>query len=311
MNRRHFLKSSAIVTGALSLGDTHLFARTNFSTSNIHILHTNDVHSRLEPFPMDGGKYQGMGGIVARKAAIEHIRSIEKNTFLFDSGDIFQGTPYFNKYKGEPEMRAMTKLGYDAGTMGNHDFDGGAENFALQMQHINFPIVVCNYNFSSSPLEDKVPPYTIIKRNGFKIGVIGVGIALKGLVPQSLYGTIEYENPIPIVNLLADKLRHHKKCDMIIILSHLGYDYEDKNKMSDKVLAKETRHVDLILGGHTHTFLEEPFTTKNLDNKQVIINQAGWGGIQLGHLVFKDLQEKSQEKNIQKKPFTHNGIFLK
>ncbi len=304
MQRRKFLKSTLTAGSLVALNKWEVFAGSK--ERKFSILHTNDVHSRLEPFPMDGGQYQGMGGITARKQAIAKIKTENATTFLFDCGDIFQGTPYFNKFKGEPEMKAMQMLGYEAGTMGNHDFDGGVENFANQLIHINFPIIVCNYNFANTPLEDKIPPYTIIRKNGIKLGIIGVGIALEGLVPENLYKGVTYQNPIPLVNYWANYLRTIKKCDMVVVLSHLGFDYKD-NKLSDKVLAKETENVNVILGGHTHTFLDEPFFAQNKLQKTVLINQAGWGGIQLGHLQF----DLIQENNIDNKINVSSGIYLK
>jgi 5'-nucleotidase len=303
MTRKEFILKASKAGMALGLSHLPSIVAAATAPSTYSILHTNDVHSRLDAFPMDGGKYQGMGGIANRYAALQQIRKQVATTFLFDSGDIFQGTPYFNIFKGEAEMKAMTHLGYDAGTMGNHDFDLGIENFALQMKHLNCPIVVCNYNFSGTALEYKIPPYTIVKRNGIKIGVIGVGIELKGLVPEKLYTGVKYEDPIALVNEYAYYLCKVKKCESVVVLSHLGYSYES-NKISDKILAKETRHVDMILGGHTHTFLSTPTIVKNADGKPVLINQVGFGGVQLGKLDF----DKTQVKHVDT-PHTSSTVI--
>jgi 5'-nucleotidase len=232
---------------------------------------------------MDGGKYQGMGGVVAREKLITKIRREEEHVLLLDAGDIFQGTPYFNFYKGEPEMKVMSMLGYECATIGNHDFDNGIEGLAKQMVHADFPIVNCNYDFSNTLLEHAIKPYTMIRKGKLKIGLLGVGIELKGLVPDRLCENIVYHDPIENANDTAYFLKHKKHCDYVVCLSHLGFEYKD-NKVSDKILAKETEHIDLILGGHTHTFLEEPYKTKNRKNQEVIVNQVGWAGIKLGRI---------------------------
>jgi 5'-nucleotidase len=307
MNRRKFLQYTGTASGLLLANQFPIdaFGANNQSTKQLTILHTNDVHSRLDPFPMDGSKYEGMGGVANRKKMIDEIKQSNDNILLLDCGDIFQGTPYFNLYKGEPEIKAMTALGYDAGTIGNHDFDGGIENLATQLVHANFPLVNCNYDFTNTPLENKIPPYIIIKKNGLKIGIIGVGIQLKGLVLEEMYGNTKYNNPVPIANEYAHLLKVKKKCDMVICLSHLGYEYKD-DKLSDRTFAPQTKHIDLILGGHTHTFLEQPFITQNNVGKQIIINQVGWAGIQLGCLQFDLFHQKDKSISLN----THNGIFI-
>jgi 5'-nucleotidase len=249
------------------------------------ILHTNDVHSRLDPFPMDGGRNQGLGGVAARAEIIKQIRKETEHILLLDAGDIFQGTPYFNIYKGEPEMKAMTMMQYDAATMGNHDFDAGLDNFALQLQHASFPIIICNYDFKNTSMEGKAIPYKTFNKGPLKIGVLGVGIELNGLVPDALYGNTVYQDPVVRANETAAILRNKHDCDLVICLSHLGDKYPD-NKISDEILAKETYDIDLIIGGHTHRFFEAPRHYKNKNNNDVIVNQVGWAGIQLGRLDY-------------------------
>jgi 5'-nucleotidase len=282
--RRKFLKHTAIATGLLSLSEFPIeaFAKEE-RKQNLTILHTNDVHSRLDPFPMDGGKYQGMGGVVARERIISKIRNEVEHILLLDAGDIFQGTPYFNFYKGEPEMKVMSMLKYDCATIGNHDFDNGIDGLAKQLEHANFPIVNCNYDFSNTILENVIKPYTIIRKGKLRIGILGVGIELNGLVPDKLFGGIRYGNPIECANKVAQFLKIKKQCDYVICLSHLGFEYKDL-KVCDKDLARDSEHLDLILGGHTHTFLEKPLITKNRKNQDIIINQVGWGGINLGRI---------------------------
>jgi 5'-nucleotidase len=285
-SRRTFIAQSSLAAAAM-LTSNSLFAakQKENAAKKLVILHTNDVHSRLEPFPMDGGRNQGLGGVAARAALINKIRNENDQVLLLDAGDIFQGTPYFNIYKGEPEIKAMAAMNYDAVTMGNHDFDAGLENFASQLKHANFPVLMCNYDFTNTPMEFKYQPYKIFKKGKLKIGVTGVGIQLTGLVPDSLFGNTKYLDPIQKVNETAAKLKKEEGCDMVICLSHLGYKYSDK-KVSDIVLAKETENIDLIIGGHTHTFMDAPELYTNKSGSDVLINQVGWAGIQLGRLDF-------------------------
>jgi 5'-nucleotidase len=253
------------------------------------------VHSRIDAFPMDGGQYQGLGGVAARSYLINKIRREEENVLLLDAGDIFQGTPYFNIYKGEPELKAMTAMAYDGGTIGNHDFDAGLENLAMQLnRHAKFPILIANYDFAGTPMENNFLPYKIIKKGSLKIGVFGLGIELQGLVADTLFGKTKYLEPVAIANKTAGLLKD-KGCDLVICLSHLGYQYGN-DKISDVVLAKETQNIDLIIGGHTHTFLEAPVSVTNKSGENVIINQVGYAGVVLGRLDF--IFEKSNRKKL-------------
>lgn len=296
--RRNFLRQSALATGALLINQQAIAEWDRHVAQNqLTILHTNDVHSRIEPFPMDGGRNQGLGGVAARKTLIDEIRAENNNVLLLDAGDIFQGTPYFNLYKGEPEMKAMAAMGYDAATMGNHDFDAGLENFATQLKHGGFDVLLCNYDMAGTPMEGKYKPYKIFKKGRLKIGVTGVGIELKGLVPDALAGNTKYLDPIVEANKAAYHLKFNERCDMIICLSHLGYKYKE-SKVSDQTLAKETEYIDLIIGAHTHTFLNEPEILKNKRQSDVLINQVGWAGIQLGRLDFDFT--KVNKKNLAK-----------
>ncbi len=291
LNRRTFLQQTVFTTAALVAGN--YVSAEEAAVQRLVILHTNDVHSRLDPFPMDGSRNQGLGGVAARAKLINDIRANEQHVLLLDAGDIFQGTPYFNLYKGEPEMKAMQEMGYDACTMGNHDFDAGLENFATQLSKTSFPVLLCNYDFTGTAMENKSLPYKIFKKGKLKIGVTGVGIEMKGLVPDNLFGNTKYLDPIQQLNQTASKLKREKNCDMVICLSHLGYQYrENANRICDLILAKETEYVDLIIGGHTHTFLNEPVLVKNKNGEDVLINQVGWGGIQLGRLDYEFLRYK-------------------
>ena len=293
INRRKFIRETAFAGGALAAASLISVEAKAAVSRRITILHTNDVHSRLEPFPMDGSRNQGLGGVAARAALIQEIRNETNQVLLLDAGDIFQGTPFFNLYKGEPEIKAMTMMGYDAATMGNHDFDAGLDNFATQLQHAGFPVLICNYDFAGTSMENKSQPYKIFQKGNLTIGVLGVGIELRGLVPENLYGNTLYTNPIEAANQNAEILRK-KGCDMVICLSHLGDKYDD-DKISDEILAKETFDIDLIIGGHTHRFFSEPRKYRNRRGSDVVVNQVGWGGIQLGRLdyTFSGFSRKS------------------
>jgi len=283
--RRQFIRSSALAGASLLAAHPLLYSAEETTSKKLTILHTNDVHSRLDPFP--DGNFKGMGGVAARAALVNEIRRQEEHVLLLDAGDIFQGTPYFNMYKGEPEIRAMSMMGYDAGTIGNHDFDAGIENLALQMKaQGKFPLLVSNYDFSGTPMEYVYEPYRIFQKGGLKIGVTGVGIELQGLVGDGLYGTTRYLDPVEEVNKVAGLLKHRKNCDLVICLSHLGDRYESP-KVSDETLAQQSRNIDLIIGGHTHRFFDKPRLYNNSEGEQVIVNQVGWGGIQLGRLDFE------------------------
>jgi 5'-nucleotidase len=296
MNRRKFLQQTGLAAGSLVAGNA-AFGRD--AVHRLTIIHSNDVHSRLDPFPMDGSMNAGRGGVAARAALIQSIRQREGQVLLLDAGDIFQGTPYFNVFKGEPEMKAMRMMGYDAAVMGNHDFDAGMEVFANQLvAHGRFPILMCNYGFDNTPMENLYQPFKIFQKGKLRIGVTGVGIELQTLVPESLYGKTEYKDPIVHANRVAYLLRKEKKCDMVICISHLGDRYTD-NKVSDEVLAKESEHIDLIIGGHTHRFFDQPREYTNKLGRNVLVNQVGWGGLQLGRLDyrFEGGQRGKLEKN--------------
>ncbi|MEL6273834.1 MAG: metallophosphatase [Bacteroidota bacterium] len=276
---RSFYGSLILVAGS---GSLNAFPAGRRQTK-VTILHTNDWHSRIEPFPIDGGRNAGQGGAVRRAALIDKIRREEEHVLLFDSGDVFQGTPYFNFFQGELEFKLMSQMGYDAGTIGNHDFDAGVEGLARQLPHTNFPLLSANYDFSGTAMEGKTLPYHIIEKGPVRVGVFGVGIELKGLVPDELYGNTVYQDPIERANKTAKLLKEVKSCDLVVSLSHLGYRYRSE-KVSDVVLAEQSKFIDIILGGHTHTFLSQPESVTNLEGEPVIINQVGWAGLRLGRL---------------------------
>lgn len=304
MTRRNFIKKTSATALLLSTTGLPLWAMDKPKVEKLTILHTNDVHSRINPFPMDGGRNAGMGGAAKRAALIQKVRKAEQHVLLLDSGDIFQGTPFFNYFGGELEFKLMSQMQYDVATLGNHDFDAGIDGLVKQMPLASFSFVNANYDFRDTALEGKILPYKIIQKGNIKIGILGVGLELDGLVPAKLYGKIKYEDPIANANKTAALLKQELKCDFVICLSHLGYKYQS-DKVSDIVLAKNSANIDLILGGHTHTFMKQPDEGRNAEGKPIMIHQAGWAGILLGRLDIYF------EKNAPNKCATCESIYIK
>lgn len=300
MIRRDFIQKTVAGTALLTLGGLSLSSFTVKKTKKLTILHTNDTHSHLDAFAADHPKYPNQGGAARRASVIEKIRREEENVLLLDAGDIFQGTPYFNYYGGELEFKIMSMMQYDVATMGNHDFDNGIDGFYKQLPFADFDFVSANYDFKNTILNGIVKPYKIIKKDGINIGIFGLGVELDGLVDKKLYKETVYHNPIEIANDTVSILKNNENCDLIICLSHLGYSYKD-NKVSDLILAQKTKDIDLIIGGHSHTFLEKPTLLNNSEGKPVLVNQVGCYGINLGRIDFYFSTEKqfdSATKNI-------------
>lgn len=302
MKRRDFIKNSLAGAAIVSLNSIPTLAKTKTGFKHITILHTNDVHSYIDPFPADHPKNPNMGGVARRATLIETIRKENPNVLLLDAGDIFQGTPYFNYYGGELEFKLMSMMRYDIATIGNHDFDNGIEGLVAQMPHATFEFVSANYDFTNTVFDGYCKPYKIKMIDGVKIGVFGLGVELEGLVDKRNSKETKYLDPIEIATDMSRILKQNEKCDIVICLSHLGFKYkEEPNKVCDIALAKKTKDIDLIIGGHTHTFLEKPVIEKNLAGKDVIINQVGCYGINLGRIDFyltDDKQVLSQGKSI-------------
>ena len=299
MKRRQFVSKSIVGSLLVGTGKLSASALESEEVVKLTILHTNDVHSRIDPFPDDGSRNGGKGGAARRARLIKDIRTVESNVMLLDAGDIFQGTPYFNVFKGELEFKLMTAMGYDAATIGNHDFDAGIDGLLAQLPNANFPLINCNYDVSNTALKDNVLPYKIFQKGPLKIGVLGVGIALEGLVPAELYGDTIYTDPISAANQTAAQLKE-QGCAFIICLSHLGFKYKG-DKVDDISLARQTEDIDLIIGGHTHTFLDEPVIQGNKKGDAVIINQVGWAGIMLGRVdVYFEFGKANKCASLQK-----------
>lgn len=297
LNRRSFIKKMTALATVASLGSYSNFAFAASKEVIITFLHTNDVHSRVEPFPMDGSRMQGLGGVARRSTLIQKIRKEQKNVLLLDAGDIFQGTPYFNLFDGKIELELMSKLHYDAGTFGNHEFDNGIKGILKHFDKANFPFVTSNYDFTETELAGKTKEYVIFEKEGIRIGVFGLGINVEGLVDPNNYVGVKFLDPLATTNRLVPKLKNDLKCDIVVCLSHLGYAYKEEETFSDLKLAANSKDIDLIIGGHTHTFLDKPTEIKNLDGKITLVNQAGHGGANLGRIDIV-VNSKTKEKKI-------------
>lgn len=298
-NRKKFIKSFvglSIFLASYSFTDALAKSDPPKKEVKITVLHTNDVHSRIEPFPMDGSRLQGLGGAARRSTLISKIRDEEKNVILLDAGDMFQGTPYFNLFDGEVELEVMSRLGYDAGTFGNHEFDNGIAGILKHFDKANFPFVTSNYDFSKTALAGKTKDYVVLEKDGVRIGIFGLGINVEGLVDPKNHKDVEYLDPVEVANRIVPILKNKEKCDLVICLSHLGFSYND-DKISDVSLVPQTKDIDLIIGGHTHTLLDKPVEVKNADGKITLVNQVGNGGVRLGRIDYI-FNPKTKEKKV-------------
>jgi len=255
-----------------------------FAQKKIVILATNDTHSRIEALPETDKQNPGMAGVEARAAFIKEVRKNNKNVLLFDAGDFVQGTPYFNLFHGRVEAEAMNLMGYDATTIGNHEFDYGLDTLKMIFNKMDFPVVCCNYDFTNTPLKGIVKPYIILKKAGLKIGVIGVGVDPEGLIQKDKYQGMIFSPVDSTVNYYSKLLKEDKKCDLIICLSHIGY-------KDDILLAEQSENIDIIIGGHSHTFMEEPDIRRNRHGKDVYVFQTGKNGIFINQFEI-DLEKK-------------------
>ena len=271
--------------GALSLG---LIPKELFASGELvrlTVMHTNDMHCHLDPFPADHAEYPGKGGLVRIASMVNQCRKENPNLLLLDAGDMFQGTPYFNYFKGNLIVKVMSKMGYDAGTIGNHEFDNGMGDILSAINNANFPLISSNYDFSDTLLNGHVKTQLILEKGGVKVGIYGLGIELNGLVGTLNYGKTRYLDPLTTALKMESILKNDHKCDLVICLSHLGLSYEH-NKISDVTLAPQTKYTDLIVGGHTHSFLEKPLVLKNADGNPIVVNQAGWAALETGRIEF-------------------------
>ncbi|MDP2112495.1 MAG: metallophosphatase [Bacteroidota bacterium] len=270
---------------ALSLG---IFPNELFASGELvklTVMHTNDMHCHIDPFADSHAEYAGRGGMVRLASLVSKCRSENPNFLLLDAGDMFQGTPYFNYFKGDLIMKLMSQIGYDAGTIGNHEFDNGLPDILSALRFAKFPMVSSNYDFSDTILADSVKPCHILEKGGIKIGIYGLGIELDGLVGKLNYGNTQYLDPLTTALKMERLLKKDHKCDLVICLSHLGYSYSNR-KISDVSLAPQTKYTDLIIGGHSHTFLDKPTVLENAKGNQILVNQAGWAALAAGKIEF-------------------------
>lgn len=275
MKRIYFILWLCLVSGIIAAQ----------STKKLHLFHTNDMHSRIEPFPEE---YQdtllaGKAGMVRRATFIRQQRELHPDLLLFDCGDFSQGTPYYNIFKGEVEIKLMNEMRYDAGTIGNHEFDFGLDNLARLCKLAEFPIVCANYDVTGTVLEGLVKEYTVLNRDGIKIGVFGLGAQLEGLVAKESYGDVKFEDPVSEAQRIADLLKTQEKCDLVICLSHLGWQGEP---YSDVELIENTRNIDVVLGGHSHSYFNAPKYYKNLDGEEIPLQQMGKHAAFVGKMVL-------------------------
>lgn len=251
----------------------------------ITILHTNDTHSCILPLNenLADTMVAGRGGFLRRIAMLKEERQADPELLLFDSGDFSQGSPYYTLYKGDVEIGLMNEMGYAASTIGNHEFDFGLDNMARIFKMANFPIICSNYDVTGTPLEGIIKPYIILKCKGVKIGVFALDPQLDGLVDKKNYGTVKYLDPVKKANEMAALLKKEKKCDLVICLSHLGW--EEKG-VDDRVMIAGSRDIDLVLGGHSHTFFKKLRYVKNADGKPVPVDQNGSKGVYIGKMLL-------------------------
>ena len=294
MTRRDFLARGALGLASLGLGgitgalgrwfpDARAADETSAETI-VTILHTNDVHSRIDPFPNDGGRNAGLGGAARRATLIRQIRAENPRTLVVDAGDAFQGTPYFNLFKGEVDFRVMSALGYDVMNIGNHDFDGGVEGLIGALPYARFDLVNANYDFSRSPLGQHVKPCVIRTVGPARVGLFGLGVELDGLVAEPQRPGITYHDPVAAAQQMVRELRQERKCDLVVCLSHLGNEGWN-GQTGDQDLAHQVEGIDLIVGGHSHTFMDQPTRVRH-GARETLIFQVGFGGINLGRVDF-------------------------
>lgn len=256
-----------------------------FAQETVNIYHTNDTHSQILPYALSYDNNKFVGGIVRRATMMEGKRIEDKDLLLFDSGDFVQGSVYFSIFKGKADIELMNACHYDAACLGNHEFDNGIDNIADMVSWANFPIVCANLDFTGTALEGKVKPYVTFVRKGVKIGVFGLIVTLDGLVMKKNYEGIRYLNFVDTAEAMVNKLKNDEHCDLIVCLSHMGVN-------TDKYLAEKNQGIDIILGGHSHTYMTTPSFFTNSYGSQTLVTQMGSKGRSVGHLTIKMKEEK-------------------
>lgn len=293
MRMKHTLLYCALAVGMMAMQPMTAEAKakkTAKAQKQLVILHTNDTHSCVMPINpnLADTAMADRGGYLRRVAMIKEERKQHPDLLLFDSGDFSQGSPYYSLFKGDVEVGLMNEMKYDAATIGNHEFDFGIDNMARLFKKAQFPIVCSNYDFTGTPLAGLVKPYIILQRQGLKIGVFGLCPELKGLVSEANYGVIQYLDPIEKGKEMAEFLKKKEKCDVIICLSHLGWNIDG---VDDTEMIPGSRYIDLVLGGHSHTYFKQLQYVKDLDGKLVPVDQNGKSAIWVGKMTL-DIEKK-------------------
>lgn len=254
----------------------------NSQNRKIVILHTNDTHSNIMPSDPGAARQPDMGGYARRLGVINQIRAQEELVLLVDAGDYWQGTPFFNFFGGRVEIEGFNRMQYDAVTLGNHEFDNGVDSLALMLSKANFPVVVSNYDVSSSVLAPIVKPWLVLEKGGLRIGIMGLGVNLENLIVDRHKVGVHYKDPVQVAREVSTYLKMNEKCDLIICLSHLGSD-STKLAVNDFDIARQTEHIDVIIGGHSHQLLVDVNIT-NAAGKTVLLQQMGRNGFYLGRI---------------------------
>ncbi len=286
MDRRTFLKTIATGSAGAALGVARpwpILAEQEYT--RLTILHTNDTHARIDPFPEYSTENAGKGGVLRRATLINQLRAENPNTLLLDAGDVFHGTPYFDEFGGALDFEIMTEMNYDAANIGEHEFFNGVRGFVNVAGNAGFPFVSANYDFGSTPMSYWVRDFITRNVGGIRCGIFGLGVDFNDLIAPELHRGVTYKDPVEVARDTVDRLKNYFRCDFVICLSHLGYKYED-SQVSDRIIARETPGLDLIIGGHTHTFMDEPEEVVHDDGTKTLINQAGHSGLVLGQLDF-------------------------
>ena len=293
LSRRKFLTTSGTLAAVLAVSTDFQLLASNEAETVITILHTNDTHSQIEPLPPTDGSYPGKGGVARRATLVKRVRKENPNTLLVDAGDVCQGTPYFNYYKGEVEYKAMSAIGYDAGTLGNHEFDNGVESLAGALKFANFDLVCCNYDVKGTALEGRIKPYTVKVVNGIRVGLFGMGVSPVALITPENFKGITYLDPVASARDVVKTLREKEKCALVVAMSHLGYyEYPRPGQVGDSQVAAQVDGIDFIASGHSHIFMEKPVVVKQPSGNETLVFQVGRSGIYVGRVDFTFRQNK-------------------
>ncbi|MEP6919583.1 MAG: metallophosphoesterase [bacterium] len=299
ITRRKFLATSAVLGTSLLIRPTDIFTSVTPSSLTtplleaargetlITILHTNDTHSQIDPVPSNDKLYPGKGGVARRATLVKRVRKQNRNTLLIDAGDVFQGTPYFNFYKGEVEYKAMSAIGYDVGTLGNHEFDNGVAGLASALKFANFDLVTSNYDVHGTALESKIKRYVVRDVAGVRIGLFGLGISPVGLITPANFKGVTYRDPVVASREVVKVLRETEHCSLVVCMSHLGYYPTPKEgEVGDTQVAAQVDGIDFIASGHTHTFMEKPVSVTQPAGGETLVFQVGKSGIFVGRVDF-------------------------